>query len=331
MRYKITLTPLEPFLFGGDNTYGKIGDKENGTYLTHSRLFPQQSAILGMLKKEMMIQKGLLTRKVRGEWVDKQKKDEAKIFVGTEKFDITQTVPQNFGVVKNISPIFLQKDEKAIFKKANIKKFTPLKVEENYILKGFTSKDDIFDNFESTEGKCFKTEDIFIQVTQTLNQKKASENSLYKKTSYKLKDGFSFGFYLQSDYELQDAIVTLGADRSSFQMSVEKTTEILNNQSEHLVLLSDSYITVPLGKNCDFAITSEISYQSLKGQKSSMTKNDDPKKNKQNNPFGKSEKVYLYEKGSVIINPSQNLLDNLNNENLQQIGYNIYTFQGETK
>ena len=67
MRYKITLIPLEPYLFGGDNTYGKIGDKENGTYITNSRYFPQQSAILGMLKKEIMTQSGALTRKIRGE------------------------------------------------------------------------------------------------------------------------------------------------------------------------------------------------------------------------------------------------------------------------
>jgi len=79
MRYKITLKPLEPFLFGGDNTFGKIGDKENGTYLVKSRQFPQQSAILGMLKKEMMIQDGVLSRKVRGEWVDKHLKNQKQI------------------------------------------------------------------------------------------------------------------------------------------------------------------------------------------------------------------------------------------------------------
>ena len=77
MNYKVTLTPLEPYLFGGDNTFGKIGDKENGTYLVKSRQFPQQSAILGMLKKEIMTQSGVLTRKVRGEWVDKHNKDKA--------------------------------------------------------------------------------------------------------------------------------------------------------------------------------------------------------------------------------------------------------------
>jgi len=329
VRYKITLKPLQPFLFGGDNTYGKIGDKENGTYQTTSRCFPQQSAILGMLKKELMIQKGLLTRKIRGEWVDKQKTEEAKEFIGDEKFDICKQESQNFGVIKNISPIFLQKEQQIIIKVANLKKFPLQKVEENYLLKDFTAKDDMFDNYESLDGKkSYKNEDIFVPIAQTLNQKQASENSLYKKTSYLLKDGFSFGFFLECEYDLKNSIIALGADRSSFALEVEKSDETLEYKSEHTILLSDSLINLPLQGNCHFAVTSEISYQNIIGKKSSMTKKDEPEKNKQNNPFKKSDKIYLYEKGSVIIGAKQSLIDNLNNSNLQQIGYNLYTTQG---
>lgn len=182
MRYKITLKSLQPFLFGGDNTFGSLGDKENGTYQMTSRLFPQQSAILGMLKKELMIQKGLLTRKIKGEWVDKNLTFEAREFVGTEKFDMNSKTLQNFGVIKEISPVFIQKDEKIIIKKANLKKFPLQKIKENFILENFTAKDDIFDNFETLDGsKSYKTKDIFLFLEQTLNQKEASENSLYKK------------------------------------------------------------------------------------------------------------------------------------------------------
>ncbi|KLE02181.1 hypothetical protein [Aliarcobacter butzleri] len=330
MRYLVTLTPLSPYLFGGDNTYGKIGDKENGTYITTSRLFPQQSAILGMLKKEIMTQKGLLTRKIKGEWVDKHNTQKANELVGNVKFDIKQTSLQNFGVIKEISPIFLQKDEKIIIKKANIKKFIPEKIDGYFILKGFTSKDDIFDNFESLDGiSSYETEDIFLFDEQTQNQKEANENSLFKKISCILKKDFSFGFFIECECELKNSIVTLGADRSSFKMEVKQTDKKLSINDNYLTLLSDSYITISLKENCDFAITSEISYKNLIGKKSSMTKNSDPKRNKQNNPFLKSDEIYFYEKGSVIINPSQKLIDNLNNKNLQQIGYNIYTNLGE--
>jgi hypothetical protein len=68
---------------------------------------------------------------------------------------------------------------------------------------------------------------------------------------------------------------------------------------------------------CDFAITSELSHANLKGQKGTS------KEYKQD--FKKSKTLYLYEKGSVIINPSPELIDNINQKNLQNIGYNNYT------
>ncbi|MBU1994373.1 hypothetical protein KKC15_06655 [bacterium] len=326
MRYLITLKPLEPFLFGGDNTYGNLGDKENGTYLVHSRLFPQQSAILGMLKKEMMTQAGFLTRKIRGEWVDQHFTEKAKLLVGSEKFNITSLSLQSFGAIKNISPIFIRRNGKTIIKQANIQKFKPKKVGDYYLLDGYSSKEDIFDNFvEISSATSYKTEDIFSFKEQTLNQKEASENSLYKKTSCTLKEGCSFAFYIEVDYDLKDSIITLGADRSSFKMQVLPTNETLQHHNDYLILLSDSYITVPLKGNCDFAITSEISYSSIIGKKGVHI---DKKTN--DKPFGKSDTVYLYEKGSIFINCSQKLLDNLNNKNLQKIGYNIHT-QGENK
>jgi hypothetical protein len=76
MKYKITLTPLEPYLFGGNTTFGKLlSDKEKketpelGTYLVKSRQFPQQIAILGMLRIVIMTKAILVCRIVRGVWV----------------------------------------------------------------------------------------------------------------------------------------------------------------------------------------------------------------------------------------------------------------------
>lgn len=335
MRYLVTLTPLEPFLFGGDNTYGKLqtdemkkNEGELGTYLVHSRQFPQQSAILGMLKKEIMTQDGVLTRKVRGEWVDEYSKTKANNLVGTEKFDITKTTVQNFEVIKSLEPVFLMKNDKKYIKKVAI---DTLKYSDS-LLDGYDPKKDIYDNFILINGNEYiSSEKIFEAIEQIGNKKGGKENSLFKKTSYKLKPDFKFAFYLECEYSLKNSIITLGADRSSFKMELIEDNSRLDYYDEngYLTLLSDAYITIPLKENCDFAVTSEISYQHLIGQKSSMTKNVESKKNKQNNPFQKSNKVYLYEKGSVIINPSSALLDNLNNKNLQQIGYNKYTQKGQ--
>lgn len=316
MRYLVKLKPLEPFMFGGEQTFGTLGDKEQGNYLVKSRPFPQQSAILGMLKKELMTQAGLLTRKRRGEWVDKSKTIEAINLVGGEKFNMLSNEIQDFGIIDKIGPIFLQKGEKSYIKKANIDEFPY----EDGKLKGFTGKVDIYDNFiELNGGSSLKFENIFQSVEQTGNKKGGEENSLFKKTSFILKDGFEFAFYLDLDSNqiLKKSMVTLGADRSMFKLSVEQSSEHLkhNDAKGYLTLLSDALINVNIKSNCDFAITSELSYRNLKSKKSILRKSI----------FEKSETVYLYEKGSVFINPSELLLADLNQENLQQIGYNIYT------
>lgn len=314
MKYLVTLSPLEPFLFGGDNTFGKLGDEINGTYLVKSRQFPQQSAILGMLKKEIMTQNNLLTRQLKGEWVEPKNKQKAENLVGVEKFDIFSKSIQNFGKIKNISPMFFIKNDEIFIKKVDIDSFDF----EDGVLKGYKTKIDIYDNFINIATNEKLTSDkIFKPIEKTANKKGGEENSLFKKTSYLLNDNFKFAFYLDCDCDLKNSIITLGADRSSFKMEVKEDNSTLNYEDKkaYLTLISDAYITLSLKDNCDFAITSEISYQNLQNQKHAFKHNE----------FKKSDKVYLYEKGSVIINPSQALIDDLSNKNLQQIGYNIFT------
>jgi CRISPR-associated protein Cmr3 len=321
MRYLVTLKPLEPFMFGGDQTFGALGDKEAGSYLVKSRMFPQQTALLGMLKKEMMTQAGLLTRKLKGEWVDKEKKAKAVELVGNEKFDMLSEKEQNLGVIHNLSPVFLIQNTKRFLKKVNIDAYPY----EEGKLKGFTTKQDIYDNFIALDGGTNLTaEDIFHSVEQTGNKKGGEENSLFKKTTYRLEEGFAFAFYVEADTTLHNALVTLGADRSSFMMTVQESSDDLQyvDPKGYLTLLSDTYITLPIKEHCQFAITSELSHRNLKGKKTATKKYD--------NNFEKSDTLYLYEKGSVFIGVSAALLENMNNKNLQQIGYNIYT-TGENK
>lgn len=319
MKYLVTLKPLEPFIFGGDQTFGALGDKEEGTYLVKSRQFPQQTALLGMLKKEMMTQAGFLTRKRRGEWVDKQKRSKAVELVGSQKFSMLSDSIQKMGAIKNISPVFLMQKNKRYIKKVDSDTYPY----EEGKLSGFNGKIDIYDNFVSLDGgKKYTSKDIFEALEQTGNKKGGEENSLFKKTSYVLKDGFDFAFYVDVDFTLKDAMVTLGADQSSFMMTVKKDDSSLDYVDKHgyMTLLSDAYINISIHENCKFAITSEISHKNLTSKKSAL----------EHHKFKKSDTLYMYEKGSVFIEPKQALLDNLNNANLQQIGYNTFS-TGENK
>ena len=304
-------------MFGGEQTFGALGDKEAGSYIVKSRKFPQQSAILGMLKKEIMTQAGLLTRKRRGEWVDEPNKPEAKKLVGQEKFNIEKKEKQNFGAIKQISPIFLMQNNTIFIKKVDINSHPY----EDGKLKDYNPKIDIYDNYISLdETQKISSSNIFESIEQVGNKKGGKENSLFKKSTFLLKDNFKFAFYADIDFELKNSIVALGADGSRFKLEVSQVNEELNyiDKNGYLTLLSDAYITVDIKKCCDFAITSEISYRSLINKK-------DVRKPSQ---LEKSNTKHLYEKGSVFLNPSKELIENLKNSNLQQIGYNIFT-EGE--
>ncbi len=318
MRYLVTLTPLEPFFFGGDITFGKWGDEQNSSYLVKSRHFPQQTALLGMLRKQMLIQKGFLTTKRKGEWIDEPFKKEAKEFIGSTKFEFN--TPQEFGVLNSISSIFLMRNSERFIKKVDINRYEYRKG----LLEGYNPKKDIYDNFISIDScRKLKSSSIFKPIEQVGNSKFDSENSLYKKTSYTLEDNFKFAFYIDSDFELKDAFVMLGGEKSTFKMEIVQRDEELEYQDKnaYLTLLSDAYIDIAIKENSKFAITSEISLNYLQNEFNGKQRS-----------FKKSPTThYLYEKGSVFIKPSDKLIENLNNVNLQKVGFNHYSYKKEEK
>lgn len=337
MIYKILLKPLEPFFFGGEQTFGKFGDKESGSYIAKSRYFPNQSALLGMLRKEILKEKGFLTRKIRGEWVDSNNIKEAEKIAGNIKFCFEQNMDLNYGKVKKIYPLFMQKDDKEFIAIKDIFKY---EIELNPpLIKGWKAKDDDLSlklanikDFKQT----FSLSDIFEEIIQTGNQKlnrigkvvkrDEKDNAFFKKISYKPKSDFRFGFYVEVDDDLElknldGKIVYLGADKSKFLMNIKKDEKpkdinLPKLDFDYILLLSDTYIEIPLKGNCDFAITDEISL-------AFTLKRRDKEKKKVS--FKKSPKYYFYKRGSIIINPSDELIKHIESfKNLTQIGYNKY-------
>lgn len=49
--YLITLTPMDWFFFGGERT---LDDGKSADYISHSNKFPQQSALLGMIRYQLL-------------------------------------------------------------------------------------------------------------------------------------------------------------------------------------------------------------------------------------------------------------------------------------
>lgn len=99
-KYLITLKPLTPFFFGGENTFGE--GKIN--YFARSNYLPQQTTLLGMLRHELLIQNDLIgTDPLQNDW---------KTLIGEKSFQKQNgNFVKDFGAIKNISPVFLSNGE----------------------------------------------------------------------------------------------------------------------------------------------------------------------------------------------------------------------------
>ena len=97
-KYLIKLYPIDEFFFGAVSNFG---DK-NENYRIISEKFPQQTSILGMIRKEILLKENFLKKKYSPEEEEKVKK-----LIGSESFNISSENKQDFGMIKSISAISL--------------------------------------------------------------------------------------------------------------------------------------------------------------------------------------------------------------------------------
>ena len=347
MKYLIILKPLDKFFFGKEQTFGE------NNYFAKSSCFPQQTQLLGMLRKEILIQNGFLTQKRKGEWVDKNKANRAKEFVGGEQFNIASSNLQNLGEIKSVSPIFMLNREKKFcyFTAKNLgfyltsDKDEPIELrflENDEIYKEKVAKD-ITAQIISEDETVYAYDEVFIEDEQVGIQKSLTgvtdDNAFFRKLSYKLDLDFSFAFVLELKERervvLDNAIVTLGAERSQFKMEVHKEDDLCHSYHDKietiykkekvtkLILLSDSYMEASnetIRSKAQFSITQGVAVRTINSKVSKWKgKTEELEKYK----FSKSITYNFFERGSVFYRPN-GLEELLTNENLQQIGYNQF-------
>lgn len=221
------------------------------------------------------------------------------------------------------------------------KKEQPDGVEKIEIVK-YSSKAELDTIYISGNGSTIKEDDIFIKDTRIgINKSYEGKTShddkgYYKQISYRLKDGFSFAFVAEVDFDLsecQNEIVSLGADGSEFSLSASLLSDEF--QTPHypdeikqvegayrVILLSDSLLDSEDIKKACFNISESIPFRFL------VT---DVKCENYNVLGGKvkrsEKKYYLYEKGSVFYFESEASANEFvelveGKEEFHQIGYN---------
>lgn len=97
--YLIKLTPLDKFFFGQKKTFGD----DNANYFVYSSHFPQQTALLGLLRYQLL--------QIAGEDVFKDNKiqdtNKAAKLIGEQSFSPFVKDKLQFGIIQSLSPVFI--------------------------------------------------------------------------------------------------------------------------------------------------------------------------------------------------------------------------------
>lgn len=350
--YKMTLSPTDWFFFGGEITYG---GSDTANYYAKSRLFPQESSILGMLRYEILKKEGLLNNH------DESIKTDVINAIGETGFDCLKSDSDiSMGKIKQISPVMLQyKDytyypapfnyglEVAFLNRSDITTYineekSALPFIENFNIKEYYNNTGKWLSLQQNNPiPVITTEQAFMSKTkigiskQKKDRDKDNKEGYYKGDYFKLNKDYHFVFYAQLDIELDShLLVNLGAERSMFIMSLEEQQSTDNDffiklwinvptRDNQITFLSEAFVPESISSYCSFAWSDTISFRYItRPWKAGRNYASLDKKTE------RSQRFNLLKRGSVLYysTPQQyeKIIHLINNPYLQKLGYNIY-------
>lgn len=356
---KITLSPLGWYFFGGETTFGE-GDSNN--YFAKSNLLPQETALLGMLRYELLKAENLLP-------INSDNQEAANRLIGERSFSYSKGREDlaPFGAIKTISPLFLQYREEEILYKTPVNHRFDVAFQES----GESSANICFTNrcakkqiplVKNFLGKVYDTsywislkdgaehrefydpetkKGIFRQRTKIGITKRASEEAqeankkekekgFFKTTQYTLSPEYSFVFFASVDSEKLkgERSVFLGAERSVFNMKVETSSETIETLKQKLCLAEEQLLFIS-----DAFVDSEVlshcrfAWAETQPFRNLIRTNAAGKNYARLDRKEKSGRFNLIRRGSVLFFDEKQLpdiLSHIDDSYLQRFGYNQY-------
>lgn len=327
--YFIKLTPLQLFFFGREQN-------EMADYFIKGNFLPQQTALLGLIRHQVLLQNNLITN-------NKINNDiEAVKWIGAKGFEYNDR-EQKFGKIISLSPLHLVRTENKI-EKLFLPYHQPYvnsikKLDNNYYLPDYDPKNDYPDIWKSIDKKETLSNcknEIYEEIIQPgvdkhyLGLKEDNEDGYYKQVWLKMKSRYSFGFYveLSQDVKLETTAVFFGKESSPFFMQVTAPgapqTFRDDIDSTAILLTSDAQVDRDILSACDFAITNCVPFRNIVSRTSVQT--NYYQWNKSNN---KSRvRLQLLKRGSILFAKGDKLTNIKaeieNQKNFKKIGYNHF-------
>lgn len=243
-RYKVTLKPIDWFFFGAEQTFDNGASQ---SFIARSNRFPQQTALLGMVRYQLLKHAGLLS--IPGEETNAEKKQKTINLIGESSFILDSEKKQHYGTILGLSSVFIQCGEKTFlptpYTFGTNMSFSPNcgrmclggNIVECIPLPTAPPEFDYYKNPErliDAEGNLCYVKDLY-RATMQIGITKArdgddNENGFFKQETLRFADDHTrFAFYLDlaDDITLSDDMVFIGAQRSCFQMEVKSDDETL--------------------------------------------------------------------------------------------------------
>lgn len=338
-KYMVRLKPIDCYYFGGETTLGE-GNAQN--YYVESNRLPQVSALVGIIRYEILRQHGLLSYNPEQEKTLK----EVKRLIGCQGFSM-DNAQTTFGIIQKLSPLFVEN-------RAEGKFYTPMPLDDGLEIQlrpevncsfsatarqamavditGYDAKG--YKNYKywvSGNGHKLDEHEIFYtreQVGITKNGRMKNEKDAYFKIILMgLNEAYNFAFLLETDEpieEVRQGLCALGGNRSMFRMDLTK----LDKQKEpdnfcdyfqnlkregRLLLLGDAYLTDEQRDALPFYWGTSLHNRYI------VTPHD--QKHHWRKPQKTSKLYYLLARGGVIYHASQ---DTLQPPHLNSVGLNIF-------
>jgi CRISPR-associated protein Cmr3 len=315
--YCMTLRPVGEFFFGGEHTFGEDEVRgESSRSRAVSNRFPSQSALLGMLRRTMLIEAGCMTLHKKGEWVDRNRAhtdpnyDKAVVLVGAGAFRYDRQ--SDIGIIANLSPLMLKQGGRYFTPCPADKGLEPVNsaklrvsmggsdVRTPVLFENFDPKKGLTDLLMDSTGEECSWETLYAK-TESVGIKKGKGgqtevNAFFIKEGYRLKGDGCFVFTLETTEPLPftRTEVTLGADRSAFILEAEETgedfveafAEVIEPKAlPRAVALSEVVVSAEAAKACDLIAGTRVRQRQIVKSKDG---------------FEKGEPFFRYERGTVF-------------------------------
>lgn len=337
-KYIVRLTPVGSYFFGGETTFG---DGKNQNYLVRSCILPQVSAVLGVLRYEILRRNNLLET---GAENDAEKKEKWPEYIG-KPFNI-ETPAASYGQIKEISPIFMERKSDGVlfmpcpadwgydvtFKNDEKVSYLGTEIPQPLITKHGTNTFCDFKHYDNwkkwtgTDGKTIDADKIFINDERVginkLDGSSDRDKAYFEQTQIRLGDGYHFCFSVTTSEKLDEkpVFVQMGGNRSTFKMElesadvdlVEKFRKVLHRNGR-LLLLGDAWIKSEERDNYSFIWGERIVNRYISNI------------HKWNGNRSEKNLYHLLGRGSVIYANDEKLTELKKKEdNLSKVGLNIF-------